>query len=58
MYLTSHGETSFVVSGFYERILVGVFYKVEKPTYEDTIPWIKEKALVEHSLENFFSCLS
>jgi 2-oxoglutarate ferredoxin oxidoreductase subunit beta len=36
----------------YEKIPVGVFYKVEKATYEDTIPWIKEKALVEHSLEN------
>ena len=36
----------------YEKIPVGVFYKVTKPTYEDSIPWIKEKAIVEHSIDN------
>jgi 2-oxoglutarate ferredoxin oxidoreductase subunit beta len=36
----------------YEKIPVGVFYKAERPTYEDSIPWIKEKALVEHSIDN------
>src|SRR5262249_15197737 len=36
----------------YEKIPVGVFYRKDKPTYEDTIPWIADKALVEHPLEN------
>lgn len=36
----------------YERIPVGVFYKAERPTYEDTLPQIKEKALVEHDLSS------
>jgi 2-oxoglutarate ferredoxin oxidoreductase subunit beta len=36
----------------YEKIPVGVFYKTERPTYEDTLPQIKEKALVEHPLDN------
>ncbi len=35
----------------YEKIPVGIFYKVERPTYEDSIPWIKEKAIVEHDLK-------
>lgn len=34
----------------YEKIPVGVFYKVERPTYEDQIPHLKEKALVEMEL--------
>ncbi len=38
-------------SSNYAKIPVGVFYKVDKPTYEDTIPWLKEKALVEQSLD-------
>jgi 2-oxoglutarate ferredoxin oxidoreductase subunit beta len=35
----------------YERLPIGVFYKEERPTYEDTLPQIKEKALAEHSLK-------
>jgi 2-oxoglutarate ferredoxin oxidoreductase subunit beta len=31
----------------YERLPIGIFYKVERPTYEDTLPVIKEKALIE-----------
>ena len=38
-------------SSNYQKIPVGVFYKVEKPTYEDTIPWLKDKALVEQPLD-------
>jgi 2-oxoglutarate ferredoxin oxidoreductase subunit beta len=34
----------------YERLPIGVFFKEERPTYEDTLPQIKEKALVEQSL--------
>jgi hypothetical protein len=29
-----------------------VFYKADRPTYEDTLPQLKEKALVEQSLDN------
>jgi len=36
----------------FEKLPIGVFYKVEKPTYEDTLPQIKDKALVEHELNN------
>ncbi|MEW6035579.1 MAG: thiamine pyrophosphate-dependent enzyme [Candidatus Micrarchaeota archaeon] len=35
----------------YEKIPVGVFYKESRPTYEDSLPQLKEKALVEHSLD-------
>lgn len=38
------------VTSNYERLPIGVFYKEERPTYEDTLPQIKEKALVEHDL--------
>lgn len=31
----------------YERIPLGVFYKVDRPVYEDSLPQIKDKALVE-----------
>lgn len=34
----------------YEKLPIGVFYKVERPTYEDTLPVIKDKALVEQDL--------
>ena len=36
----------------YEKLPVGVFFKEERPTYEDTLPQIKEKALVEQSLRD------
>ena len=35
----------------YEKIAIGVFYKAERQTYEDTLPQIKEKALVEQDIE-------
>ncbi|NYZ73549.1 2-oxoacid ferredoxin oxidoreductase [Candidatus Micrarchaeota archaeon] len=34
----------------YEKIAIGVFYKVQKPLYEDSLPQIKEKTLVEQEL--------
>jgi len=34
----------------FEKLPIGIFYKVERPTYEDTLPALKEKALVEHPL--------
>lgn len=36
----------------YERIPIGVFYKAERPTYEEQQPQLKEKALVEQGLDN------
>jgi 2-oxoglutarate ferredoxin oxidoreductase subunit beta len=36
----------------YEKIPVGVFYKADRPTYEDTLPQLKEKALVEQDLSS------
>ncbi|MFH0736950.1 MAG: 2-oxoacid:ferredoxin oxidoreductase subunit beta [Candidatus Micrarchaeota archaeon] len=35
----------------YEKLPIGVFFKEERPTYEDTLPQIKDKALVEQSLK-------
>ncbi|MFH0884881.1 MAG: thiamine pyrophosphate-dependent enzyme [Candidatus Micrarchaeota archaeon] len=35
----------------YERLPIGVFFKEERATYEDTLPQIKEKALVEQGLK-------
>jgi 2-oxoglutarate ferredoxin oxidoreductase subunit beta len=35
----------------YERIPVGIFYKEERPSYEELLPQLKEKALVEQELE-------
>jgi 2-oxoglutarate/2-oxoacid ferredoxin oxidoreductase subunit beta len=35
----------------FEKLPIGIFYKVERPTYEDTLPQIKDKALVEHELK-------
>ncbi|MCA9750359.1 MAG: hypothetical protein KC414_14715, partial [Romboutsia sp.] len=42
------------------KIPLGVIYKEEKMTYEDHLPQIKEKPLVEHSLvrENMGELLS
>ena len=34
----------------YEKLPIGIFYKETRPTYEDTLPQIKEKALVEYDL--------
>lgn len=36
----------------YKKVPTGVFYKVEKPTYESLLPQIKDKALVEQDIEN------
>lgn len=35
-----------------KRIATGIFYQVDAPTYEDSIPTIQEKALVEYDIEN------
>jgi len=35
-----------------DRIPIGVFYKTQKPTYEDGLPQIKDKALVEQDISN------
>lgn len=35
----------------FEKLPIGVFYKVEKPTYEDTQPQIKDRPLVQHELK-------
>jgi 2-oxoglutarate/2-oxoacid ferredoxin oxidoreductase subunit beta len=34
----------------FEKLPIGVFYKIERPTYEDSLPAIKDKALVEQPL--------
>ncbi|MDD5339613.1 MAG: 2-oxoacid ferredoxin oxidoreductase, partial [Candidatus ainarchaeum sp.] len=34
----------------YEKIPIGVFYKADRPTYEEQQPQLKEKALVEQDL--------
>ncbi len=34
----------------YERLPIGVFFKEERPIYEDTLPQIKDKPLAEHDL--------
>jgi len=36
----------------YERMPIGVFFREERSTYEDTLPQIKDKSLVEHDLSN------
>ncbi len=36
----------------FEKVPIGVFYKVEKPTYESTLPQIKDKPMVRQSIEN------
>lgn len=38
-----------VASG-YKKIPIGLFYKEERPTYEDQLPQLKDSALVEKSL--------
>ncbi len=35
----------------YKKIPIGLFYKEDKPTYEDSLPQIKDKPLVEHKLK-------
>ncbi len=36
----------------YEKIPIGVFYKESRQTYEDTLPQIKDKALVEQDVSD------
>jgi len=36
----------------YKKVPIGVFYKVDKPTYESQLPQIKKKTLVEQDIEN------
>ncbi len=36
----------------FEKVPIGVFYKVEKPTYESTLPQIKDKPMVEQDIGN------
>jgi 2-oxoglutarate ferredoxin oxidoreductase subunit beta len=36
----------------FEKVPIGVFYKVERPTYESTLPQIKDKAMIEQNIEN------
>ncbi len=38
-------------SGF-KRVPIGVFYKVDKPTYESNLPQIKDKPLVEQDIQD------
>ncbi len=40
------------VSSNYERIPIGIFYKVIKPTYEDGLPQRKEKEIVDQDIHN------
>ena len=35
----------------YKKIPIGLFYKEERPTYEDQLPQIADKPLVEKQLE-------
>ncbi|MFH2023527.1 MAG: thiamine pyrophosphate-dependent enzyme [Candidatus Micrarchaeota archaeon] len=35
----------------YQKVPIGVFYKVEKPTYESQLPQIKDVPLVKHDLK-------
>jgi 2-oxoglutarate ferredoxin oxidoreductase subunit beta len=35
----------------YQEVPIGVFYKVEKPTYESHLPQIKDRPMVKHKLE-------
>ncbi len=36
----------------FEKVPIGVFYKVEKPTYESQLPQIKDTPMVKQSLKN------
>ncbi len=36
----------------FEKVPLGVFYKVEKPTYESQLPQIKDSPMVKHSLKD------
>lgn len=40
------------VSTNYEKVPIGIFYKVSRPSYGDELPQIKEKELVEHDIMN------
>ena len=35
-----------------DKLPVGVFYKADKPTYEDGLPQIKDEALVDQNIDN------
>lgn len=35
-----------------DKIPVGIFYEEDKETYQDNLPQIKKKPLIEHSIEN------
>ena len=34
----------------YKKVPIGVFYKENRPTYEDELPQLKEKPLVQHDI--------
>jgi len=36
----------------YKKIPIGLFYKEERPTYEEQLPQIKDKPLVKHDITN------
>lgn len=36
----------------YEKVPIGIFYKVQRPTYDDELPQVKEKELVEQAISN------
>ena len=40
------------VESKYEKVPVGIFYKVDRPTYSDELPQMKEKSIVEHDLKS------
>ncbi len=49
---TSSKEQAFARSGEWgERIPIGVFYEAQAPTYEDGIPTLKERALVDSRID-------
>jgi 2-oxoglutarate ferredoxin oxidoreductase subunit beta len=35
----------------YKKVPIGLFYKVEKPTYESQLPQIKDRPMVEHGMK-------
>jgi 2-oxoglutarate ferredoxin oxidoreductase subunit beta len=36
----------------YKKVPIGLFYKEERPTYEETLPQIKDTPLVKHDISN------
>ncbi len=36
----------------YKKLAIGIFYKIERPTYESQLPQLKEKPLVEQDISN------